>query len=82
MKKQSLLEQVAKNLPKNMRTLNWEQKVKPEHQSALAEIRAAWLEGEFGHSIYPAARAIAKTLNESGISDVRHSGVLRWLRGD
>ena len=82
MKKPSLLEQIAKNLPKNMRTLNWEQKVKPEHQSALAEIRAAWLEGKFGHSIYPAARAIAKTLNESGISGVRQNGVLRWLRGD
>ena len=82
MKKQSLLEQVAKNLPKDMRTVNWEQKVKPEHKSALAEIRAAWLEGKFGHAIYPASRAIAKTLNESGISDVRQSGVIRWLRGD
>ncbi len=82
MKKQSLLEQIAKNLPKNTRTLNWEQKVKPEHQSALAEIRAAWLEGKFGQSVYPAARAIAKTLNESEISDVRQNGVIRWLRGD
>ena len=82
MKKQSLLGKVMDNLPKDKRAVSWEDKVKPEHRDELAEIRAAWLEGKFGQAVYPAARAISKTLNEAGISDVRHSGVIRWLRGD
>lgn len=78
----NIVTQISKNLPKDNRVVSWEDKIKPEHRAVLAEIRAAWLEGKFGHAVYPAARAIAKTLNETGISPVRHSGVLRWLKGD
>lgn len=82
MKKKTIVDQVSSRIKPNRRLRRWEDEVADEHQQTLKEIKEAWQEGRFGRAAYPAAMAIAKTLNESGISSVRQSGVVRWLRGE
>lgn len=82
MAKASLLDKIKANIPINGRTTRWESRVAAEHRKTLEEIRAAWLAGEFGEYIHPAAAAVAKTLREEGIANVGQDGVRRWLKDE
>lgn len=82
MKKNSILGKVLTNLPPNGRTIRWEDRVAAEHRPILEEIKAAWSAGELGASVHRAALAVAKTLNECGVSPVGQDGVRRWLQGN
>jgi hypothetical protein len=62
--------------PQSMR---WNDRIDPKHSDTLREIEAAYLAGEFGAKKLPAHTAIAKFLNERGISNVGHQGVRQWL---
>jgi hypothetical protein len=82
MAKASLLDKIKANIPQNGRTKRWESRVAAEHQKTLEVIRAAWLAGEFGSQIHPAAAAVAKALRDEGITSVGQEGVRRWLKGE
>jgi hypothetical protein len=62
--------------PQSMR---WFHRVSPEHAKTLAEISAAFTAGEFGTKKKPAFVAIAKYLNDQGITTVGHQGIREWL---
>jgi hypothetical protein len=57
----------------------WWERVPPEHQATLDAIHAAWHAGTFGSSKRPAARVIAATVAEWGIT-IGEQGVTSWLR--
>lgn len=76
--KVELLDEIRANIPSG-KALRWHDRVAQEHQATLAEIRRAYLAGEFGPGKKPVCRGIAKYLNENGISPVGHHGVLQWL---
>ena len=57
----------------------WWLRVKPEHVATLEEIKAAWRSGKLGTKKLPAAKLIAKALNDGGIASVGHNGVISWL---
>ena len=74
----SLLAEIRSNIPSG-KALCWHQKVAPEHQATLAEIRRAYRAGEFGTGKKPVCRGIAKYLTDHGIATVGYHGVLNWL---
>jgi hypothetical protein len=61
------------------RNMRWHEKVAPEHVGTLNEIAKAYKAGKFGPCKLPAARAIAVTLNQLGITHVKHNMVIQWL---
>ena len=77
-KAKSLLAEIKANIPSG-KVLRWYERVAPEHQETLAEIRRAYAAGEFGPSKRPVSKAISKYLNDHGISTVGHNGVELWL---
>ncbi len=62
--------------PQSMR---WHDRVDPSHLETLRQIEAAFLAGEFGTKKKPAFVAIAKYLNDQGITTVGHQGIREWL---
>lgn len=76
--KTSLLAEIKANIPSS-RALRWCDRVTPEHLPTLDEIRRAYKAGELGPGKKPVCKAIAKYLNDHGISTVGYHGVLHWL---
>jgi hypothetical protein len=61
------------------RNMRWHQKVSPEHVGTLDEIAKAYKAGKFGPCKLPAAKAIAATLSQLGITNIKHNMVIQWL---
>jgi hypothetical protein len=57
----------------------WYERVDPEHQAELAELKAAWKSGQLNVPRNTAARHIAAHLYERGIATVGAQGVNEWL---
>lgn len=76
--KTSLLSEIKANIPSS-KALRWCDRVAPEHQATLAEIRRAYTAGELGPGKKPVCKAISKYLADHGISTVGYHGVLHWL---
>jgi hypothetical protein len=74
----SLLDEIRANLPSG-KFPRWFDRVAPEHQATLAEIRRAYKAGELGTGKKPVARAVSKYLADHGIATVGHHGVQQWL---
>lgn len=76
----SLVAAVLEQLPRVIHgNAPWYERVAPEHQAELAEIKAAWLAGEFKVPRNTAARFISAELQKRGISPVGRQGVSEWL---
>jgi hypothetical protein len=74
----SLLSEIKANIPSG-KVPRWYERVAPEHQATLAEIRRAYKAGELGPGKKPVAKGIARYLNDHGISTVGYNGVENWL---
>lgn len=77
-KAKGLIAEIRSNVQTG-KVLRWHDRVAPEHLDTLAEIRRAYLAGEFGPGKKPVAKSIAKYLSDHGISTVGYHGVLHWL---
>ncbi len=77
-KPQDIVAEIAGQIP-TRRVLRWHEKVAPEHVGTLDEIAKAYKAGKFGQWKLPAAKAIAETLNQLGITNVKHNMVIQWL---
>ena len=76
----SLVAAVIESLPRRIHGFSrWHERVAPEHQAELAELKAAWQSGRLKVPKNTAARFIAAQLNERGISTVGTQGVKEWL---
>jgi hypothetical protein len=76
----SLVAAVIESLPRKVHgTPPWYERVAPEHQAELEELRVAWKSGELKVPRNTAARFIAAQLRERGISTVGTQGVCEWL---
>jgi hypothetical protein len=76
----SLVNAVIESLPRRIHgTAAWYERVAPEHQAELAELKAAWQSGELKVPRNTAARFISAQLRERGISTVGTQGVCEWL---
>lgn len=76
----NLVESVLESLPDRINgSQAWYERIAPEHRKEVADLKAAWLAGKFKVRRNTAARFIAKTLNELGISTVQTQGVNAWL---
>jgi hypothetical protein len=76
--KAGLLDEIRSNIPSG-KALRWHDRVAPEHQATLAEIRRAYKAGELGTGKKPVAKGISAYLGKHGIASVGHHGVLQWL---
>jgi len=75
-----LVAAVIDALPRKVHgTPPWYERVAPEHQAELEELKAAWKSGELKVPRNTAARFIAAQLHERGISTVGTQGVNEWL---
>lgn len=75
-----LVAAVIESLPSRVRgTPPWYERVAPEHQAELAELKAAWQSGLLPVPRNTAARHIAAQLRERGISNIGTQGVNEWL---
>lgn len=76
----SLVDAVIDSLPTRVHgNAPWYERVAPEHQAELKELRAAWKSGKLKVRRNTAARFIAAQLHERGISTVGTQGVNEWL---
>ena len=76
--RESVLDEVLANI-KERASQSWYQRVAPEHADTVKEIHDLWAAGKFGTKKYPAAKAVAKFLNDRGIANIGPQGVIRWL---
>ena len=76
----SLVDAVLESLPRKVHgTPPWHERVAPEHQAELEELKAAWKSGELKVPRNTAARFIAAQLRERGIANIGTQGVSEWL---
>jgi hypothetical protein len=76
----SLVAAVIESLPRKVHgTPRWHERVAPEHQAELEELKAAWKSGELKVPRNTAARFIAAQLRERGIANIGTQGVSEWL---
>jgi hypothetical protein len=76
----SLVAAVIESLPRKVHgTPPWHERVAPEHQAELEELKAAWKSGELKVPRNTAARFIAAQLRERGIATIGTQGVSEWL---
>jgi hypothetical protein len=76
----SLVAAVIESLPTRVHgNTPWYERVAPEHQAELEELRAAWKSGKLKVRRNTAARIIAAHLHERGIATVGTQGVCEWL---
>ena len=75
----SIVDEVAAKLAARQVSRKWHDRVAPEHQKILKELRQAWTDGKFGTACRPASRVISEILRSRGISDVGLHGVEAWL---
>ena len=76
----SLVAAVIESLPTRVHgNTPWHERVAPEHQAELNELRAAWKSGELKVPRNTAARFISAQLRERGIATVGTQGVNEWL---
>ena len=79
-KKPSLSEAIRAAVPpKPGRCRPWWQKISPADLAEVEAIRDDWRAGRLAGSKYGVAKAMAKELNDRGISDVGIQGVIAWL---
>jgi hypothetical protein len=57
---------------------SWWERLTPEQEATMALVWKAWEAGRFGHKKQAAAKAIAATIADIGIT-INYQGVLRWL---
>jgi len=76
----SLVAAVIESLPSRVHgNTPWYERVAPEHQAELEELRAAWKSGELKVPRNTAARFISAQLRKRGIATVGTQGVNEWL---
>lgn len=79
MKRTSLVAKVTSVLNAHPVHRRWHDRVAPEHVATLAELKAAWKDGEFGTKRKRAARVISEILAAEGIAKIGTQGVDEWL---
>lgn len=57
---------------------SWWERLTPEQEATMAVVWKAWKAGRFGAKKQSAAKAIASTIADIGIT-INFQGVLRWL---
>ena len=76
----SLVAAVIESLPTRVHGNSpWYERVAPEHQAELEELKAAWKSGGLKVPRNTAARFIAAQLRERGIANIGTQGVSEWL---
>ncbi|NBW14549.1 MAG: hypothetical protein EBR82_41775 [Caulobacteraceae bacterium] len=75
----SIIDQIAASIPDSQSGKPWWLRLTEDQREFVAPILAAWRAGRFGTRKITAARAIAKTLTEHGIT-IGAQGVLAWLQ--
>ena len=79
-KRPSLAEAIRAAVPpKPGRCRPWWQKISPAHLAEVESIRDEWRAGRLAGTKSGVAKAMAKELNDRGISDVGIQGVIAWL---
>jgi len=58
----------------------WEDRVPPEHQAAIEEIRSAWRSGQIAGPLARIAKLISEELAKRNIATVGPQGVILWLK--
>lgn len=83
MTKKSLTEMVKASVETRAHRLNtWFERIAPEHQKELLEIKKAWREGSLKSSAFRLAEDISQSCRELGVSNIGTQGVIQWLRRD
>ena len=79
----SLLDDVRESLAASRHgPARWHERLAPEHQAELADLKAAWLAGELGDKKKTVARSISRRLKDRGICIIGCHGVIAWLTGN
>ena len=77
-KTESIVDAIAAKATARTGFAPWWERLTPEQEATMAVVWQAWKAGRFGHKKQSAAKAIAATISEIGIT-INFQGVIRWL---